>query len=124
MLVKSQLSEVAFNEALQFGDLDAPDLYFDYYPESGQRGTMVPFNFRLLVAELPAHQNQINRAQSRLCLVLATVRRILSDVDRFASVDGMNSPEERREVVELWTRRETQTIFSLVNCALRKKVLI
>nr|CAG4637712.1 EOG090X0439 [Chydorus sphaericus] len=124
MLVKSQLSEVAFNEALQFGDLDAPDLYFDYYAESGQRGTMVPFNFRLLVAELPAHQNQINRAQSRLCQVLATVRRIVSDVDRFASVDGMNSPEERREVVELWTRRETQTIFALVNCALRKKVLI
>lgn len=124
MLQKARLTEMAYNEAQAFGDLDGPDLYFEFYPELGKRGTMVPFSFRLLAAQLPAYYNgQINRAQSRLCQLLATVRRILAEIDRFAESEGMTSPEERREAAELWSKREAGIVMTLVNCALMKKVV-
>ena len=123
MLQKARLTEMAYNEVQAFGELDSPDLYFDFYPELGKRGAMVPFSFRLLAAELPALYNgQVNRCQSRLCQLLATVRRILGDIDGFAQADGMSSADERREAFELWSKRETRVVMSLVNCALLKKV--
>ena len=44
-LRRYSLAEV---ECEQFGQLDAPDLYFEFYPElyGGRRGSMVPFSFR------------------------------------------------------------------------------
>lgn len=116
--------ETAFNELVAFGDLDSPDLYFEYYPELSslkKRGTMVPFSLRLLAAELPAHYNRINEAHAKLCRLLSTVRRILRDVDQFASADRM-SDDERKEAVALWSRREISVIQSLIDCSVLKKV--
>nr|CAG4641597.1 EOG090X0439 [Eurycercus lamellatus] len=121
MLMKSSLIEMAYNEVTAFGDLDSPDLYYDYYPELSKHGTMVPFSFRLLAAEIPAHHNQVNRAQTKLCRLLATVRQILLNLDRFANADGMTA-EEKLKAFELWSRRETKVVLSLVNCALMKKL--
>lgn len=114
---------MAYNEVLAFGDLDRPELYYEYYPELGKRGTMVPFSFRLLAAELPAHHHLITRAQSQLCQLLATVRRILANTEQFATAEGMTA-EERREAFELWSKRENRVIAALVNCALMKKVCL
>lgn len=114
--------ETAFNELAAFGDLDSPDLYFEYYPELNnlkKHGTMVPFSLRLLAAELPAHYNRINDAHAKLCRLLSTVRRILRDVDQFT--DGM-SDDERKEAVAVWSRREISVIQSLIDCSVMKKV--
>ena len=48
LLVKLKQFSNAEVEAEAFGDLDRPDLYFEYYPEVYQerRGSMVPFQFR------------------------------------------------------------------------------
>lgn len=121
MLLKCRLNEMAYNEALPFGDLDSPDLYYEFYPELQKRGTMVPFALRLLTAQLPAYHNQISQAQDRLCRLLAGVRRIIKDVDQFVNADKFNA-EERADAIKLWSDRETRVIFALVNCALMKKV--
>lgn len=126
LLKKSDLVEMAVNELAPFGDLDSPDFYYEYYPELSdqkKRGTMVPFMFRLLAAELPAHHNRVNEAHMKLCHLLSTVRRIARDIDQFAALDKM-SEDERREAVNLWSQRETSVVQSLINCSLMKKVQI
>ena len=48
LLVKLRQFSVAEVEAEAFGDLDRPDLYFQFYPDmyGSRRGSMVPFAFR------------------------------------------------------------------------------
>jgi hypothetical protein len=115
---------MAFNELSAFGDLDSPDFYYEYYPELNEQkksGTMVPFSFRLLAAELPAHHNRINEAHVKLCQLLSTVRRIVRDIDRFAASEMMNE-DERLEALNLWTCRQSSVIQCLIDCSLMKKV--
>nr|CAG4636912.1 EOG090X0439 [Ceriodaphnia reticulata] len=114
---------MAFNELTAFGDLDSPNFYYEYYSEFNElkkRGTMVPFSFRLLAAELPAHHNLINEAHAKLCRLLSTVRRIVRDVDQFAAADKMND-SERQEAAQLWYHREMSVTQSLIDCSLMKK---
>ncbi|XP_057374768.1 trafficking protein particle complex subunit 12-like [Daphnia carinata] len=123
LLKKSNLVEMAVNELDAFGDLDSPDFYYEYYPELNDQkkhGTMVPFTFRLLAAELPAHHNRVNEAHMKLCHLLSTVRRIIRDIDQFAALDKMNEVE-RREAANMWSDRETAVLQSLITCSLMKK---
>ena len=48
LLVKLRRFSLAEVECQAFGTLDAPDLFFQHYPElyGGRRGSMVPFSFR------------------------------------------------------------------------------
>ena len=57
LLVKLRQFTVAEAEAAALGDLDRPDLYYQYYPElhPGRRGSIAPWTLRLLLAELPVH---------------------------------------------------------------------
>jgi trafficking protein particle complex subunit 12 len=123
LLVKTQQIDVAMNEMVPFGNLDSPDLYFQHYPElygNGKCGSMVPFSFRLLAAELPAYANKINEAQEKLCQLLVVVRRIIQQVDQFITANG--SVTDKENALRLWSDRELRVIHSLVNCALLKKV--
>lgn len=123
LLIKTQLAEVAAIEIKAFRNLDSPDLYYEFYPEfDGQKkGTMVPFSFRLLAAEIPAHNNELNESQDKLCQLLAAVRKIIKRIDQFFRADL--SAEDRLEAVKLWSQREVQVMNSLMNCALKKKVI-
>ena len=69
-------------EAEPFGDLDRPDLYFQFYPEMYpmRRGSMVPFAFRLLVAELPQYLGKYHDALDRLYALLNTVENVSNKV--------------------------------------------
>ena len=79
LLVKLRQFSVAEVEAEAFGgDLDRPDLYFQFYPDmyGGRRGSMAPFAFRLLLAELPQYLSKHHDALDRLYALLAIVRKV------------------------------------------------
>lgn len=126
LLVKLKLFSLAETEAERFWDFDRPDLYFPFYPDlyGGRMGTLVPFNFRLLLAELPAHNAKHREALTRLHSVLATVRKILKNLENGISEDGSPaelSAADAAESKRLWCNREIRTLHSIVNCAISCK---
>lgn len=113
-------------ESEPFGDLDRPDLYFQFYPElyGGRMGSLVPFAFRLLLAELPQYLSKHQEALNRLHALLATVRKILRNLENGLCEDGSPaelSPSDRSESKKLWSGREARILHSIVNCALYQK---
>lgn len=126
LLVKLKQFSLAETEAERFWDFDRPDLYFPFYPDlyGGRMGTLIPFNFRLLLAELPSHTGKPREALNRLHSVLATVRKILKNLESGLSEDG--SPAELNaadstESKRLWSNREIRTLHSIVNCSVSCK---
>ena len=82
LMVKLKHFSVAEAEAAAFGDLDKPDLFYEYYPEQypGRKGSLVPWPLRLLLAELPGHCGRQVEGMNRLFRLLTTVRAILSNL--------------------------------------------
>nr|CAD7394120.1 unnamed protein product [Timema cristinae] len=118
LLVKLRSFSLAEVESEPFGDLDRPDLYFQFYPElyGGRLGSMVPFAFRLLLAELPQYTGKYKDALNKLHILLATVRKV--------TING--SPAElgtadRSESRKIWKSREARVLHSIINCALYQK---
>ncbi|GFG35169.1 hypothetical protein Cfor_12745 [Coptotermes formosanus] len=124
--VKLRSFSLAEVESEPFGDLDHPDLYFQFYPElyGGRMGSMVPFAFRLLLAELPQYLTKHQEALNRLHVLLATVRKILRNLEAGLCEDGSPaelSPSDRNESRKLWATREARVLHSIVNCAVYQK---
>ncbi|KAJ8870181.1 hypothetical protein PR048_029195 [Dryococelus australis] len=126
LLVKLRSFSLAEIESEPFGDLDRPDLYFQFYPElyGGRLGSMVPFAFRLLLAELPQYTSKHHEALLRLHTLLATVRKIIKNLASGLCEDGSRielSPNDRTESKKLWVSREVRVLHSIVNCAIYQK---
>ncbi|XP_067006272.1 trafficking protein particle complex subunit 12 [Anabrus simplex] len=126
LLIKLRSFSLAEVESEPFGDLDRPDLYFQFYPElyGGRMGSMVPFAFRLLVAELPQYLLKPQEALERLHSLLAVVRKILNNLKSGLCEDGSPaelSANDRTESKKLWSGREARVLHSIVNCALYQK---
>ncbi|CAB3362278.1 Hypothetical predicted protein [Cloeon dipterum] len=126
LLVKLRSFSLADIESEPFGDLERPDLYFQYYPDMyGNRpGTMVPFSFRLLLAEFPQYLNKGKESLVRLHSVLAVVRQILKNLDAGLMEDGSPisiSDADRAESKKLWRSREVRVLYSIANCAIFQK---
>ncbi|XP_049764255.1 trafficking protein particle complex subunit 12 [Schistocerca cancellata] len=126
LLVKLRSFSLAEVEAEPFGALDRPDMYFQFYPElyGGRIGSLAPFSFRLLLAELPQFLGKPQEALSRLHILLATVRKILRNLKIGLCEDG--SPAElsitdRTESQKLWKAREARVLHSITNCAVYQK---
>ena len=113
---------MAYTEVSAFGDLESPDLYYDYYPTEyqGRRGTMVPFSLRLLAAQIPARYQRPDESQRKLCRLLYTVRKIIRQLQQFVPYNW--SAEERQEAARLWAEREARVVQALIHCALVNKV--
>ena len=80
LLLKLKQFNTVETEASSFGSLENCDLYYQYYPElhgEERLGTMVPFGFRVLLAELPLHLGKPLEAMDRLYALLARVDRLL-----------------------------------------------
>ena len=126
LLTKLKQTEVLENESKPFGNLDKPDMYFIFYPELyGTRpGSMASFSFRLLLAEIPSYYGKAKQAMDNLHKVLATVKRIIKNLESGQSEDGSQikfSSGEKEDSLRLWNGRKCRTLISIVNCALGMK---
>ncbi|KAK6624570.1 hypothetical protein RUM44_011429 [Polyplax serrata] len=126
LLIKLRSFRVAHVEAEPFGDLDKPDMFFQFYPElyGGRTGSMVPFSLRLLVAQLPAYVEKHQLALTKLYSLLANIRKMLSNLEKELLEDGgpcVLSESVRKESIKFWTQRETRVLHYVVNTALMYK---
>ncbi|XP_037076802.1 trafficking protein particle complex subunit 12-like [Pollicipes pollicipes] len=126
LLVRLRLFPVAEQEAEAWGDLDTADLFFQYYPDlyGGRRGSLVPFNFRVLLAELPRYSAHYQASLDRLYQIHAVCQQILSNLSAGRAEDG--SPSDlseggRQRSLALWNSRRLKVIFSVVNCCVGMK---
>ena len=117
-MVKLKQFSVAEVEVEPFGDLDRPDLYYEFYPEMYPKlqGSMVPYGFRILVAELPQYLGKTSEALDRLYAILETVSQMLKNLENGKTETGNStsmSEEDRKESIKLWKSRELKIYYSL-----------
>uniref|UniRef100_A0A182W2G0 Uncharacterized protein n=1 Tax=Anopheles minimus TaxID=112268 RepID=A0A182W2G0_9DIPT len=119
LLVKLGQYEIARVEAEPFGALNNPDVFYEFYhPDmhADRKGSMAPFSFRLLLAELPVYLGAPRIALNRLTDLLAVANQIQSYFERTAG-----TVSHAKAAHEFWTTRETRILHSIVNCALAVK---
>jgi len=77
--------KIASKEALAWDDLDRPDLYMQWYKElyGNKQGTLVPFSFRLILAELPQYTATSNNVYKKLFEVLTCVKKVCTKTSIF-----------------------------------------
>lgn len=126
LLIKIKSYTLAQVEAEPFGNLDKPDLFFQFYPEmyGGRPGSIATFSFRLLIAELPMHCGKPKESMARLFNLVATVRQMTYNLKNGLCEDGNPteiSKTDRADSIKLWSGREARIQHSIVNCALAQK---
>ncbi|XP_051000202.1 trafficking protein particle complex subunit 12 isoform X2 [Acomys russatus] len=127
LLVKLGLFQNAEMEFEPFGNLDQPDLYYEYYPHvyPGRRGSMVPFSMRILHAELQQYLGNPQESLDRLHRVKTVCSKILANLEQGLAEDGGLSSvtqESRQASVQLWRSRLGRVLYSMANCLLLMKI--
>lgn len=126
LLVKLRKFSLVEVESEAFGNLDKPDLYYEFYPDlyAGRKGTMVPFSFRLLLAELPQYQGNHQAALDNLYGLMTVVLKIIHNLKNDRAEDGSMielTASRRKASLELWTQRECRILYSVLNCVLLQR---
>lgn len=126
LLVKLNLFQNAEVEFEPFGNLDQPDLYYEYYPHvyPGRKGSMVPFSMRILHAELEQYLGNPQESLDRLHNMKTICTKILENLEHGLAEDGsmINITQENRQAsVELWRSRLGRVMYSMANCLLMMK---
>ncbi|XP_036397870.1 trafficking protein particle complex subunit 12 [Megalops cyprinoides] len=126
LLTKLSLFQNAELELEPFGNLDQPDLYYEYYPTvyPGRRGSMVPFSMRVLHAELPQYVGKPQESLDRLHSMKIVCQMILDNLEQGLAEDGsmINITQENRQAsVQLWRSRLCRVMYSMANCLLMMK---
>ncbi|XP_058466496.1 trafficking protein particle complex subunit 12 [Malaya genurostris] len=118
LLVKLGQYDIARVEAEPFESLNKPDMFYEFYhPDmhADRKGSMAPFSFRLLLAELPIYLGAPKNALDKLMEVLAVTSQIRNYFERFPVNPAKSNAEK------FWHLRETRILHSIVNCSLLLK---
>ncbi|XP_009273877.1 PREDICTED: trafficking protein particle complex subunit 12 isoform X3 [Aptenodytes forsteri] len=110
LLVKLNLFQNAEMEFEPFGNLDQPDLYYEYYPHvyPGRKGSMVPFSMRILHAELPQYLASVQLWRSRLGRVMYSMANcLLMMKDYVLAVDAYHT------VIKYYPQQEPQLLSGI-----------
>ncbi|KAF7651871.1 hypothetical protein LDENG_00104290, partial [Lucifuga dentata] len=126
LLTKLSLFQNAELEFEPFGNLDQPDLCYEYYPTvyPGRRGSMVPFSMRLLYAELPQYLSKPQEALDRLHNLKTVCLAILENLEKGLAEDSSMitlTQENRQASLKLWRSRLSRVMYSMANCLLLMK---
>ncbi|CAG9766054.1 unnamed protein product [Ceutorhynchus assimilis] len=126
LLVKTKAYNIAQAEAQPFGQLEKPDVFYQFYPDmyGGRPGSMASFSFRLLLAELPMHCGKPKESLTKLFSILSTVRKMLGNLKHGLCEDGnpMEIGEmDKTDSIKLWSGREARVMHSIINCAISVK---
>lgn len=126
LFIKLRKFAFAEVESAAFSDLDKPDIYYEFYPDTypGKKGSMASFSFRILLAGLPQHQGNYHGALDRLYALLTVIRKIIENLNKGLAEDGsmMELPETHRKAsIKLWQNRECRTMYSILNCMIAQK---
>ncbi|XP_006006603.1 trafficking protein particle complex subunit 12 [Latimeria chalumnae] len=126
LLVKLGMFPNAEMEMESFGNLDQPDLYYEYYPHvyPGRKGSMVPFSMRVLHAELPQYLGKPQESLDRLHTMKVICVKILQNLEDGLAEDRsmINITQENRNVsIQLWRSRLGRVMYSMANCLLVMK---
>ncbi|XP_047466485.1 trafficking protein particle complex subunit 12 [Mugil cephalus] len=129
LLTKLNLFQNAELEFEPFGNLDQPDLYYEYYPTAypGRRGSMVPFSMRLLHAELPQYLAKPQEALDRLHSLKTVCLAIVENLEKGLAEDGSMitlTQDNRQASLKLWRSRLSRVMYSMANCLLLMKDFI
>lgn len=83
-LFKLRAFERASQELKLLGNLDRPELFYEFYPETfkGRRGSFVPFSLRVLASTLPHYLGLTAEALERLAQLQVYVRTVIALVDK------------------------------------------
>lgn len=126
LLAKLSLFQNAELELEPFGNLDHPNLFYEYYPTiyPGRRGSIVPFSMRILHAELPQYLQKPQETLDRLHGIKSVCQKILSNLQEGLAEDGsmINLTQENRQAsIQLWRSRLSRVMYSMANCLLMMK---
>ncbi|XP_026521079.1 trafficking protein particle complex subunit 12 [Notechis scutatus] len=126
LLVKLSLYQNAEMEFEPFGNLDQPDLYYEYYPHvyPGRKGSMVPFSMRILHAELQQYLGSPQESLDRLHNMKTICTKILDNLEHGLAEDGSMTnitQDSRQASVQLWRSRLGRVMYSTANCLLMMK---
>jgi len=111
-------------ELATLGSLDSPKYMLESYSEqfAGEKGSMVPFALRVIVAELPAHRGNPTEALDRLFALArrckAVIARLLKGQDE---AGGMPGPDDAAPALALWRSRTRKLNYVVGNCLLQSK---
>ncbi|KAH8405271.1 hypothetical protein KR222_001009 [Zaprionus bogoriensis] len=113
LLAKLDEYDLLQAEAEPFGQLNGPDVFYEFYPEMypGKHGSIACFSFRLLLAELPIYLGKPHLALDQLSELHVTSNDIKEHFERSG-----NAP-----AAEFWQRRAERVLQSIINCALMMK---
>ncbi|ODN05233.1 Trafficking protein particle complex subunit 12 [Orchesella cincta] len=128
LLVRIREFKIAESELEAFNNFENPDMYYEYYQDAygqGRRGSMVPFYFRLLAAEIPQYASKShNESMDRLRKLHLTVQQIITNINEGISEDGspITLDRERKDSsLDIWKKREIRILYSLTNAFLLAK---
>lgn len=66
-------------ELRKFDNFQRPEFFYESHQESypNRKGSMIPFGFRMLAAELPQYLSRSDESISMICHLLTTVNSII-----------------------------------------------
>lgn len=127
LLVRLRMFTSAEAEMDSFKDLELPDYFFQFYPRlyPGTEGSMIPFSFRLLNAEIPQYVGKpelcLDRLYSLLSKVNYIVEKLSNEGTELGNSNNSLSDNEGKDRLDIWHKRIIQIHFSLANCFLSMK---
>lgn len=95
LLVRIREFKIAESELEAFKDFENPDMYYEYYQDlygQGRKGSMIPFHFRLIAAEIPQYASKdYSGSTKKLVQILQTIQQVKINEKTFSmSLCGLN----------------------------------